>query len=343
MACQSWSSRASVAIAFVLVFSSASPSAIAAPSASNEADALVAQGVELRRERRDREALEAFRSAQAIFPSARTRAQIALAEQALHMWIEAEVDLKAALRAEGDAWLARNRAVLEHAGSVIEAHLAWVVPETDPPVASVRVNGGRATADRAPVRVVAGPVTIDARAEGYEPASMTLTVVAGTTARVALTLTKLPEAAANPAPIVRPRPMPAPDPDLITENELPPSDAPPAGPTVDRTKRTVAYIVGGTGLASVAVGGYLGILAIKFKGDRDAGCDAVCDPEGARAGRNMRSAALASTITVGAGLAAIGVAAYLFVTSKTAAPSTAPRVSLQVDPRAPGAAVTWSW
>ena len=58
--------------------------------AQSEADALITKGVGLREKGRDEEALDVFRQALAKSPSARARAQVALAEQALGMWVLAE-------------------------------------------------------------------------------------------------------------------------------------------------------------------------------------------------------------------------------------------------------------
>src|SRR5262249_54024680 len=65
---------------------------IAAPRwlrADSAADALVAEGVELRRTHRDEEAYERFRRALAIADSPRTHAQLGFAAQALGRWVEA--------------------------------------------------------------------------------------------------------------------------------------------------------------------------------------------------------------------------------------------------------------
>src|SRR3954466_7836710 len=80
-------------------------------------------GVELRKEQRDAEALDAFRKAFAIKATPRAQAQIALAEQALGRWLEADRDIEAALSATEDPWVVKNRGYLEDARATIAHHV----------------------------------------------------------------------------------------------------------------------------------------------------------------------------------------------------------------------------
>src|SRR5947207_7959859 len=77
-----------------------------------ETNELVAQGIQLRRQHEDAAAPDAFRRAYAIDHSPRTLAQMALAEQALGRWRDAERNLEEALRATSDPWIERNRDAL---------------------------------------------------------------------------------------------------------------------------------------------------------------------------------------------------------------------------------------
>src|SRR5437868_2010830 len=92
-------SRAFACVALVVA-----TAGVASSARADAADEWVERGIELRRTRNDAEALEYFRRAYEIRPTPRTRVQMALAEQALGRWIEAEADLVEALRAQGDAW-----------------------------------------------------------------------------------------------------------------------------------------------------------------------------------------------------------------------------------------------
>ena len=103
-------------------------------------DAIVAKGVELRRQGKDAEALAEFQRALKIQNSPRVAAQAALAEQALGLWTNAEEDLTAAMSHEGDPWIKKNRATLAKAMEVIQSHLGTLEIWGTPVGAEVFVN-----------------------------------------------------------------------------------------------------------------------------------------------------------------------------------------------------------
>src|SRR5688572_17737468 len=84
----------------VLVFASSEVRA-----AQSEADKLIDQGVDLREQGKDVDALEKFKRAYELSKSARALAQMALAQQALGRWLEAEASLQKALEAKNDKWI----------------------------------------------------------------------------------------------------------------------------------------------------------------------------------------------------------------------------------------------
>src|SRR5580704_11727693 len=79
----------------------------------SDPEPLVKEGIELRRLHRDADALEAFRRAFALAPAPRTLAQIALAEQALGRFVDAEADLQRAISSGEDPWIRRSARALE--------------------------------------------------------------------------------------------------------------------------------------------------------------------------------------------------------------------------------------
>ena len=91
------------------------------PAHAEDVEAIVRHGIELRRQGHDAEALTEFQRAMRIQRSPRTQAQIALAEQALGLWPGAEADLLAALDAQGDAWIKKNRTTLANALTIIQS------------------------------------------------------------------------------------------------------------------------------------------------------------------------------------------------------------------------------
>src|SRR5580704_12825575 len=74
-------------------------------SATPNDEALIAEGIALREQGRDREALELFVRAAALAASPRATAQIGLAQQALGHWVEAEAGLRTALEQGTDPWI----------------------------------------------------------------------------------------------------------------------------------------------------------------------------------------------------------------------------------------------
>jgi len=176
-------------LSWVLLISLVSPAAVAAapvplgtaapgapsgdvgPGDAPGEEELISRGIALRESRNDVAALDAFRRAYDLKKSPRALAQVALAEQALGRLVPAEVDLEHALARADDAWIARNRAVLDQALVEIRGHLGSLQITGGVPGAEVLVDGaGVARLPlAAPLRVNAGRVTLEVRAAGYAP------------------------------------------------------------------------------------------------------------------------------------------------------------------------------
>lgn len=306
MACRSWIERSALIGTLVTTLSFAS---FARAEPQVEADDDLRRGVALRREGKDAEALAAFQHALERSPSARARAQVALAEQALALWLAAERDLTLALAEKDDPWIKLNREVLERAARIVEAKLAYVVVSSNVDAPEVLVNGASATSgsgadSRARRRVVAGQVTIEVRAPGYEAAQKTIQVAPETTANVALQLRPAPPPGAASAPR---------DGGAVTTE-------PRVSDTSNGTQRTVGFILTGAGIAGLGLGVGFGVRAMGAKSDRDADCASGCTQLGVDADRAGRDAALVSTIATVAGLAATGVGIWLVL--RTPAPKS---------------------
>ena len=132
-----------------------------------QGDALWERGVALRAERRDAEALAVFEQAHRESGSARTLAQVALAEQALGRWGAAGTHLDEAL-ARPDAWVHENQAALLSARAEIARRTGLLEVTVDHPGARIMVDGrevGRSPL-AAPVIVTAGTVTLRVEKNG---------------------------------------------------------------------------------------------------------------------------------------------------------------------------------
>ncbi|MFO0647595.1 MAG: tetratricopeptide repeat protein [Polyangiales bacterium] len=152
-----------------------------------EVERLLRHGIELRQQGNNAEALAEFQRADQLANTPRTLAQMALAEQALGRWLNAETHLREALRSADDPWITRNRAALDGALGVITQHVGQVIVSCDTNGAELTIGGRSAGLLPlvAPLRVEAGEVEVVARAEGRS-ASQRVHINAGETAQVVL-------------------------------------------------------------------------------------------------------------------------------------------------------------
>jgi hypothetical protein len=173
---------------------------------SSEGEAGIQRGVELRREGRNGEALVEFQKAFALEPSARARAQIGLALQALGDWLGAEHWLSEALLASEDAWIARYRTELQGALATVQAHLGSLVLHVDTQQGEVLVNGvvAQALPSTGPIRVVAGSIDVIVRVPGRADVHRIVAVPAGAQVSEVMMLGSEPIAPAAPPPSVTP-------------------------------------------------------------------------------------------------------------------------------------------
>ncbi len=167
----------------------------AAFAEDTDVESLLSQGIALREQGKDDQALEVFRRADARAHTPRTGAQVALAEQAIGLWVPAEAHLLAALRAREDPWISRNRAALEGALAVIQKRLGNLEVRADVPGAEVRIDGILAGVlpFEVPLRAEAGRRAVEVRAAGYHPISRVTEIVAGQSSRETFTLVPLPK------------------------------------------------------------------------------------------------------------------------------------------------------
>jgi hypothetical protein len=297
MASRSWSERRRVGgLVGLLVLASSAGSGVAHAQPDGEDD--LRRGVLLRREGKEAEALQAFQRALGRAPSARARAQVGLTEQALALWLLAERDLTLALADANDPWIRQNREALERASALVASKLAWlsVIAPTDAG-AQLVVNG--LPAARGPdgrVRVIAGQLSVELRAEGHAPTSTTVQVAPETTVAVRLDLgAPLAERdAPRSSPAARAR---------EGEGETEPGSG----------RRALAWGLTGVGVVGLGLGAVFGARAITKKDERDTDCQGGCTQVGVDADRAGRTAAVVSTLafTLGAAATVTGVVLLL--------------------------------
>ena len=166
----------------------------------DQAEELIRQGVELRKSGNDDKALEAFRASFQLQPTPRAQAQIALAEQALGLWADAERDLKEALRATTDPWVSKNAKALSGAMATVEQHLGSLQLLGTPVGAVVKIDErvvGKLPFEQ-PIRVTAGEVLVSVSSDGYFEIDRRITVSVGRLVRESIALHPHPRASTSP-------------------------------------------------------------------------------------------------------------------------------------------------
>jgi hypothetical protein len=193
---------------------------IAEPTARAD-EATILQGIQLRKEHRDREAMVLFQKAVAEDPTARALAQLGLCEHSLGLWVEAEKDLLAALAKPKDAWIAKNEATLRADLARIETKVGSIEIWGGPVAATVSIDGHPAGQFplAAPVRVIVGKHLIVVEASGFLPDSRSVDVAPRAITREHFALGSLPARMATTperaAPDINIHPHPS---DVATEN-----------------------------------------------------------------------------------------------------------------------------
>lgn len=158
-------------------------------ASAQDDEVLWRQGVALRREGRDAEALATFEQAHQQTGTRRTLAQVALAEQALGRWGAAARHLDSVL-AEPDGWVNEHRTTLAQARADIAQHVGRLEVLVNRPGAQIVLDGTLAGTSPlpGPVAATAGTVSIRVIVEGAVVAERSTTVTAGALARESITL-----------------------------------------------------------------------------------------------------------------------------------------------------------
>src|SRR5882724_10416825 len=166
------------ALVVCLAGSLALPGTIAAATPTADAENLIRQGVALRREKHDEQALPLFQKAYDLVRNPRTAGQLGLCELGVGYSIDAELHLKEALASPEHAWVAKNQASLEAALKRAQQNIGTLSVTGAPSGAEVYVNGrssGRLPL-RDPIRLARGVVDVELRTPGYVTSHRSLTV-----------------------------------------------------------------------------------------------------------------------------------------------------------------------
>lgn len=248
--------------------------------AQESPDAQIARGLELRRAGRDDEALEAFRSAWSTSHELRALAQMALAEQALGRWVDAERDLAAVMTSRNDPWVRSHARPLADSLVAIRQHITQLDVRSDVVGAEVLVGGTVVgTLPLAePIHVASGTVEFTVRAPGRATVSRTLTATPGALLRETVALAPVQATAVVAAqPPAEPVPARPPEPVAISPARPPrrpegpvtvaPMPAPlTAAQTPAASPSSTPRALGITALAVGGVGLVVGAVFAGFNG-----------------------------------------------------------------------------
>lgn len=246
----------------------------------------------------------------------------ARALQGLGRFVEAHEKYELVLRegVSSDSPRSWSRA-LEDAKKELDAlkpRLAWVtVVLKDPPQATVTIDGVVVPPAALGVKRAADPgfPEVAATAPGYEPFKQTVTVGPGEEKAVEVTMLKLPEQAAEPAPLA--------------------SDVYRARPS--KLRRTASYVALGIGGAGLVAGGVTAAMALKKRSDLRSECvESKCRSSSAKKISTYHTYGTISAAALGVGVAGLATGVILLVTepeqepAQTAGLSVVPLVGLGV-------------
>ncbi len=230
----------------------------------------------------------------------------------------------------------------------LEPNLARLIirvgPGVDVPGLDVRrdtTDVGRAQWGVA-VPVDPGPHTIVATATGKKPESVTVTVPAGTTpTTLELAALQDADATATPGPPTPPSPL---DPTPSSLPTTPPTHDDDAGGL--RGQRLLGVIVGGVGVAGVAVGAYFGFDTISKNNasNTPGNCNGnQCSQNGLDLRSSAKSSGLVSTIAFAAGGALVAGGVVLYLTAPRSAAPASVGLLPSLDGRGGAAVISGSW
>ena len=131
-------------------------------------------GVELLRAGRNEQALTIFRELYHRTREPRALWRMGTSEAALGRWVDAEGHMSAALASGSDAWIRAQRSLLEPTLRQVQARVGVLTIRCNVPGAVIEVDSQPVSTF--PVRLAAGDIHVNIRAEGYQPAELTITV-----------------------------------------------------------------------------------------------------------------------------------------------------------------------
>jgi hypothetical protein len=281
----------------------------AQPTKVDEAKAaeLKKQGDELVHASKFKDALEKYDASFALVPNPAIHYNRARALQSLEDWGGA-LDAFDKFTATAPAELRAKVPNLDKMIAEVRQHIATLVIKCDVPGATILVGEKSAgTVPVQPFRTAPGDVTITASAPGYITGKQEVTLMPGETATIDVPLKK---AATEPVATNTKEPTPF---------ETPPQPQPEKEkPVVVESHgsgwKTLAWVSGGVGIASLGTGLAFFGLSLSDKGNADPHCpNKVCDATGRQTINEAWTFADVSTVLVVTGAVALALSVTSFI------------------------------
>ena len=283
------------------------------------AEALFQAGKQLMSAGNYAEACPKLAESQRLDPGGGTLTALAFCHEKQGMTASAWAEfMEAAAIAKKDRRPDRQKVALAHA-SALEPNLSRLSIVVPPAVGAT--EGFQLLRDGGPVGTPSwgsalpidpGEHVVEARAAGKKPWKTSVTVGAKADMQT-VTVPTLEDAPAAPAATTQPAPATA------SATTAAPSDATSEG-TSSGGKRIAGFVVGGIGLVSIGVGSYFGVDAISKSRQSKSDCSpsSCTDRSSVDAASRAKTDAIVSDVTIGVGIAAVAVGAYLVFTSRSA-------------------------
>jgi hypothetical protein len=208
-------------------------------------------------------------------------------------------------QAERESFARERASTLSQKLSFVQLELAAA-----PDLSEVKVDGTPLARNQwaLPFPIDPGTHTLSLAAPGRQPREQSVVVGAPGTLRVAVeALTPEPSAPAVAPATSAAAPAPTPEP-----GPAPPDTPPPAG--AGGGGRTLAWVVGGAGVAALGLGTGFGLYAMSLRNQADPECpNKLCSPHGKSLIDDASTAATVATVAFVVGVVGVGASTWLFI------------------------------
>jgi len=287
---------------------------------SNDAETLIRQANELRRQHHDELSLPLFQRAYHISRSPRTAGQLGLCEMAIGYSVQAAKYLREALAAPTHPWVAKNKVTLENSLAQVLASIGSVTIQGEPSGAEVLANGivfGRLPLAET-LQLNKGITEVEVRAPAYLSARRTFNIAGGETEFWTVTLAPQSPTPQPPSATI------SVNTDVLASTSTARGDLaqsakaePPqraelvsSGPLPARrsstAKRLLVATTLGIGIAGTAVGAVYGLRSMAEHNDASKACPDTCTTQrGVDLWNQARTSGVVSTAGFAVGVAGL--------------------------------------